>query len=449
MDYLRGYMDKEVIKQVILEQENAKKTGTTGIQREQLTIIESLVTLPHIIIICGIRRCGKSTLMRQILEKYYDSQIYFVDFEDERFVNFTTEDFNSLYEILIELYGLKHVFFFDEIQNIENWELFVRRIHREKNKVFITGSNASLLSSELSTRLTGRHIVIELLPFSFREYLEYYQISYNEKSFLITQEKAILKRTFNEFLENGGMPEYLQHKNPLILQNIYENILYKDVIVRYQIKEVKAMRELTLDLLSNIGAPLSYTKIKNNLNLGSINTVKNYIHYLENAYLIFTLDRFSFSVSQQTLLQKKVYAIDTGIAKQIAFHFSKKQGRYLENIVYLELRRRYKEIFYYKTEDNLEVDFLIREGAEIVLLIQVSESLRDPKTREREYKALTQAMEELNVEKGLILTEEEELDDPKFPKIEVMAIYQWLLNRQPPTLIQDRYQPLDHPTSPP
>ena len=302
----------------------------------------------------------------------------------------------------------------------------MRRIHREKNKVFITGSNASLLSSELSTRLTGRHIVVELLPFSFKEYLQYHQFSYNEKSFFITQEKAILKRYFNEFLENGGMPEYLEHKNPLVLQNVYENILYKDVIVRYEVKEVKAIRELALDLLSNIGAPISYTKLKNNLNLGSVNTVKNYIHYLENAFLIFTLDRFSFSVSQQTHLQKKVYAIDTGLAKQIAFHFSKKQGRYLENIVYLELRRRYKEIFYYKTEDNLEVDFLVREGTKIVLLIQVTESLKDPKTREREYKALIKGMKELKLKKDYP-TQEEEAADPQFPEIEVAAIYQWLL----------------------
>ncbi len=367
--------------------------------------------------------------MRQILKKHYrEDEIYIVDFEDERFVNFTTEDFNLLYEVLIEIYGLKHIFFFDEIQNIENWELFVRRIHREKNKVFITGSNASLLSSELSTRLTGRHIVLELFPFSFREYLQYHQISYTEKSFLITQEKAILKKCFNEFVENGGMPEYLEHKNPLVLQNVYENILYKDVIVRYEIKEVKAMRELTLSLLSNIGTPLSYTKIKNNLGLGSVNTVKNYIHYLENAYLIFTLDRFSFSVSQQTLLQKKVYAIDTGLVKQIAFHFSTKKGRYLENIVYLELRRRYKEIFYYKTEDSLEVDFLVRKGTKIELLIQVTESLKDSKTREREYKALIKAMKELNAGKGLILTQDEEPADPEYPEIEVAATYRWLCN---------------------
>lgn len=139
-------MDKEVIKQLILEQEKAKRFTTFFVEREQLKLIDSLVPLPHAIIISGIHRCGKSTLMRQILKKHYDEDIYFVDFEDERFVTFTSQDFNLLYETLIELYGLKHVFFFDEIQNIEEWELFVRRIHRDKNKVFITGSNASLLS---------------------------------------------------------------------------------------------------------------------------------------------------------------------------------------------------------------------------------------------------------------------------------------------------------------
>lgn len=359
--------------------------------------------------------------MRQVLRKHYDHEVYAVDFEDERFVNFNTQDFNPLYEVLIELYGLKRVFFFDEIQNIEDWELFIRRAHREKNKIFITGSNASLLSSELSTRLTGRHIVVELLPFSFKEYLHFHKIDYSEKSFLITQEKALLKRFFNEFLENGGMPEYLEYKNPLVLQNVYENILYKDVIARYEVKEIKAIRELALDLLSNIGVPLSYTKLKNNLHLGSVNTVKNYIHYLENAYLIFTLDRYA---SQQT--QKKPYAIDTGLVKRIAFPFSKKQG--LENVVYLELRRRYKDFYYYKTTDDLEVDFLIREGTQVVLLIQVTESLKDPKIKEREYKALIQAMKEVRAEKGLILTESEEAADPQFPEIEVMPIYKWLLS---------------------
>ncbi len=421
-------MDKSIIKQVVLEQEKARALQPSGIERALLADVDSLIPLSHVVIISGVRRSGKSTLMLQILKKHYGNQIYSVDFEDERFVDFSVKDFNLLYEVLVELYGIKHVFFFDEIQNIKDWELFVRRIHSEKNKVFITGSNASLLSSELSTRLTGRHVVLELFPFSFREYLRYYQITFTENSFLITQEKALLKKYFNEFLENGGMPEYLEHKNPLVLQSFYNNILYKDVIVRYEVKDVKAIRELALDLISNIGAPLSYTKLKNNLHLGSVNTVKNYIHHLESAYLIFTLDRFSFSVGQQTLLQKKVYAIDTGLVQQVAFQFSKKKGRYLENIVYLELRRRYDNLYYYKTENGLEVDFLVQEGAQVLFLIQVTESLQDPTVRQREFKALAKAMEELHIEKGLILTEEEEeAVDPAFPQIEVMAVYRWLL----------------------
>jgi predicted AAA+ superfamily ATPase len=420
-------MDKSVIKQVVLEQESYTKDAIIGVEREQLAFISSLIPLPHIVIISGMRRCGKSTLMRQILRKHYEQGFYFVDFEDERFVRFNSDDFNPLYEVLIELYGPKEVFFFDEIQNIDGWELFARRLHRDKNKLFITGSNASLLSSELSTHLTGRHVVVELLPFSFREYLRYHQVDYHEKSLWTTREKAMISKYFNEFTEYGGLPEYLEHKNPLILQNVYDNILYKDVIVRYDVKESKALRELSLNLMSNLGTPLSYAKLKNNLHLGSVNTVKNYIHYLESAYLIFTLDRFSYSVSQQTTMQKKVYSIDTGLARHIAFYFSKNLGRYLENIVYLELRRRYKDLFYYRTDSDLEVDFLVREGAQVVLLIQVTESLADAKTREREYRALLQAMEELHVDKGLILTRDEEKADSKHPDIEVVPIYKWLL----------------------
>lgn len=417
-------MKSDLLKQVLLEQKRAHKGEPLGIERHRLTEIESYVSLPHVVIIMGIRRSGKSTLLRQILKKFYGDDLYYLDFEDERLLDFTAQDFNTLYELFIELNGIKTVFFLDEIQNVSDWELFVRRMHREKNKVFITGSNAILLSSELSTKLTGRHVVIELLPFSFREYLQYAGVVVHKESLMITQDRALIKRSFNEFLEHGGMPEYLEHKNPIVLQTVYENILFKDVIARYQIKDVKALRELSLFLLSNAGTQISYTNLKDLLGLGSLNTVKNYIHYLENAYLIFTLSQFSFSVGKQTSAQKKIYAIDTGIIKHIAFQFSKNTGKHLENMVYLELRRRYKEIYYYRTKQNLEVDFLIREGIQIRSLIQVTESLTDPKTRERELKALTQAMQELKVENGLILTLDER---EQIGNIEVVPIYEWLL----------------------
>ncbi len=421
-------MERSLLKQVVLEQSKSRRTESLGTERQRLQEVESYVTLDHVVIITGVRRCGKSTLLRQILHKYYGNDFYMIDFEDERLLDFSVTDFNILYEVFIELYDLKKVFFFDEVQIIPDWEMFVRRMHREKNKFFITGSNASLLSSELGTKLTGRHVVIELLPFSFREYLNYHGLAFNEESFLITQEKAKLKRSFNDYLNYGGMPEYLEHKNPVVLQSVYENILFKDVIVRYQIKAVKALRELSLFLLSNVGKLLSYSNLKNILDLGSVNTVKDFVHYLENAYLIFTLDRFSYSVGEQTTAQKKVYAIDTGLIRHIAFHFSKNMGKYLENIVYLELRRRFKELFYYQTKANFEVDFLVRKGTRVAWLIQVTQSLSDAKTREREVRGLTEAMHELGVSKGLILTlDEEEMVESEHGTIEVMPLYKWLL----------------------
>lgn len=418
-------MDKELIKQVVLEQRAQRKVETLGVERHRLSEIETVIPLSHAIIIAGVRRTGKSTLLRQILHKYYGNDLYYIDFEDERLLNFTAQDFNLLYEVFIELYGLKNLFFLDEIQNIEGWEMFVRRMHRENNKIFITGSNAFLLSSEMATKLTGRHVLIELLPFSFQEYLSYHKIPYTKESFLITQERSIIKRAFNEYLEHGGMPEYLEHKNPVVLQSVYENILYKDVIVRFDVKEVKALRELSLYLMSQVGSTISITNLKNMLNLGSVNTVKNYIHYLETAYLIFTLDRFSFSQSEQGMAQKKIYAVDNGLTRNVAFQFSENRGRYLENAVYLELRRRYKEIYYYRTKNNFEVDFLIREGTTIVALIQVTESLANEKTRARELRSLEEAMLELKVSKGIVLTydETESLDS-----IEVIPLYKWLLS---------------------
>ena len=173
-------MENALLKQVVLEQSHTRRLESLGIERHDLGQIESFVALSHVVIITGIRRSGKSTLLRQILHKYYDDEFYCIDFEDERLLDFTANDFNSLYEVLIELYNVKKVFFFDEVQNIEGWELFVRRMHREKNKFFIAGSNASLLSSELGTKLTGRHVVIELLPFSFREYLAYHNVQVNK-----------------------------------------------------------------------------------------------------------------------------------------------------------------------------------------------------------------------------------------------------------------------------
>ncbi|MGE3919690.1 MAG: ATP-binding protein [Gammaproteobacteria bacterium] len=415
-------MDRGLLKDVVQEQYQVLQTLPSGIERECLSEIMAVLGLPHIVAITGMRRSGKSTLMLQALRQTFPEQIYYLDFEDERLINFNVDDFNVLYEIFIELYGERKVFFFDEIQVVDQWETYIRRMYKAGNKFVISGSSADLLSSELSTKLTGRHITIELLPFSFREYLRFTENSTSEVAPILTKERGLLKNAFNEFSVSGGIPEYLQYKNPIIIKNIYENILYKDVIVRFDIKAVKAIRELSLWLLSTPGALISYSKLKNILHLGSINTVKNYIHYLESAYLIFTLDKYAFSTSVQTSAQKKVYCIDTGFLEIIGFQFSKNAGKYLENIVYLDLRRysiplQYS-IYYYKTKNDLEVDFCLRVGKKIIMLIQICDNISHIKTREREIRALMTAMNELNLNEGFIIT----LDQTETIKIDQKVI---------------------------
>jgi len=422
-------MDRALLTEIIQEQYREMQALPLGIERERLQDILDVLKLPHIIAITGMRRSGKSTLMLQALKLAFSESVYYLDFEDERLITFNVDDFNLLNEIFIELYGIRKTFFFDEIQVVSGWESYIRRMYKSNNKFIISGSSAELLSSELSTKLTGRHTTIELLPFSFREYLDFSENNVDTKKPRLTIERGLLKKAFNDYLEFGGIPEFLQYKNPVILKGIYENIIYKDVIVRYDIKDVKALRELSLWLLSNPGALISYSKLKNSLQLGSVNTVKNYIHYLENAYLIFTMDKYSYSVADQALSQKKSYVVDTGLMSTIGFQFSKNSGKYLENVVYLQLRRNNNfSIYYYKTKNNLEVDFCLRKGQKIISLIQVAEHINNKKTRDREVRALVTAMDEMNIKEGLIITADQaekiEIDGKH---IQVISIVDWLL----------------------
>lgn len=428
-------MNKTLLKEILIEQRDVFLNTQAGIEREKLVQIEKFSKLPHSVIISGIRRSGKSTLLTQIKNKLYaSSDIYYLNFEDERLIRFDVQDFNVFYELCIELWGEKKVFFFDEIQNVLNWEMFVRRMQDKGFKFYITGSNALLLSKELGTKLTGRSLPVELFGFSFKEYLSYIDYKYSKNSFSISRDRAKLKNLFNEYLEKGGMPEYVKYRDPIVLKKVYDDILYRDVVARYEIKETKALRELALYFLSNIGGLFSYNKLKSTLNLGSVNTIKSYTGYLEEAFLIFTINSFSYSLKKQLINPKKVYCIDNGLANAVAFKFSKDRGKYLENLVFLELKRMGEEIYYYKTQNNLEVDFLIRIGSVIKSLIQVCAEFSDKTTRKREITAIIKAMEELNIQNGLILTEDEEGEIKISDKIiHIKPVYKWILEDKPQT----------------
>ncbi len=411
-------MDKNTIKLVVLEQRKNFEKKFEIIARN---IPRGFVESKKISVISGIRRSGKSTLLKQIAKNY--SNYYYFNLEDERLLDFKARDLNILYEVLLELYGEQKVFFFDEIQNVYGWEKLVRRLFEDGKKIFITGSNAKLLSSELATTLSGRHLKMELYPFSFGEFLEYEKFS--RKNFYDTKEKSILARNFNHYLEFGGFPEIVTSQNKKELEQLYQDILIKDLIVRFKIRDTKIFREIALYLLSNITAPMSFTNVRSMVGVKSVTTVKNYVDFFEEAYLFFSLFKFDYSIKKQIVNDRKIYVVDTGIASAVAFKFSENVGRNMENAVFLELKRRGRDIFYHKEKG--ECDFVIRKGLKIVEAIQVTKVL-DKNNEKRELQGLLEVLEKFNLKSGLIITESQEEERmSKGKKIKIVPVWKWLL----------------------
>ncbi len=419
--YYNMEFDKKRIKTVLKEQRKFFQNQSLGIEREILNEIDKLTEVPHIVVITGLRRVGKSVLLLQIARKFYDDNYYYVNFEDETFLDFEAKDFKELHKTLIELYGTNKVFFLDEVQNIKGWERFVRRLHDEGYKFFITGSNASLLSQELGTKITGRYLQVNLFPFSFTEYLSMKE--YKVEEVLTTVEEGLLLKHFDEYLKTGGIPDAVIYPKVNIHETLYENILFKDIVSRYSIDAIKEFEQLSYYLISNLCSSLSYNKIKGRLKLGSVSTVSKYIKYLENSWLFFINNVYDYSVKRQQVAPKKVYSIDTGLANSVGFSFSENKGHLLENLVYIELKRRNKEVYYYKTEGGYEVDFYTPDDNS---LYQVSYNAYEKEVVEREKRALIKTAEELgSVENLYLLTsfKEGDLND----QIKTVPVYKWLL----------------------
>jgi predicted AAA+ superfamily ATPase len=420
-------LSRSLLKEVILEQKQELARMPRGTQRAKLTEMIEFFGTSQILIIQGVRRCGKSTLLAQFLDTLPHPNFHYLNFEDERLVSFDISLFNQALEIFYEVNGKHTLFVFDEIQVIEGWERFVRRLHNGGNKILITGSNANLLSQELGTKLTGRHLNIELFPFSYIEFLRFKGYHYHEENLYIIEERSILQKHFTEYLTEGGMPIYLQNRHRTILTSLYDDIIIRDVLQRYKIDNIKLFRELVLYLISNCTSSITFTSLKEYFRLGSINTVIKYLEYLENCYFLFCINAFSASYKKQINTPKKIYIFCNAFVDKIGFHVTDNHGVLLENLVFLELRRRFKNIFYYKTQNNLEVDFLVYNNPKQVELIQVSWTLSSPATKNRKVNALLKAMEETKIQKAWILTEGETdtlTIDNKV--IHVLPIYQWL-----------------------
>lgn len=421
----RARWSTEQVRSLLVEQFEAFWRRDTGVERHQLALLERARSAPHAVVISGMRRAGKSTLLAQLAHRLGEEAFHYVNFEDERFIGFGAEDANDLWTELVAIFGERHVVILDEVQNIPAWERFVRRFMEMGVKFYLTGSNAALLSGELGSRLTGRYLPVELFPFSFDEYLRFRDIAPEETVGRSTTESAMLQGRLAEYLRLGGIPESLKYPDLPLSRALYDDVIHRDIAARHRIVDLRALRELAYFLMSHPACLVSYNKLKEQLGLGSVNTVKSYIGYLEGAWLLLTANRHDFSVKRQQIAPKKVYPIDTGLAQAVGFSFSPNSGHLLETAVYLALRRRSREVYYFRSKDGLEVDFYLPAERQ---LIQVTQSLAQPATRERELRALEAAMSELGLAHGLILTDVA-ADPVDLPggRVELRSAARWLL----------------------
>ncbi|HLB42769.1 MAG TPA: ATP-binding protein [Gammaproteobacteria bacterium] len=425
---MEGFMTPELLKRIIADQQQMGLPSPYyhRIAEKKLTVLSQN---KEIIILKGIRRAGKSVLLQQIRQQNREAAYYF-NFEDERLITFNVNDFQLLQEIFIELYGIQKTYYFDEIQNIPNWERFIRRLYNDNNKVYITGSNASLFSKELGTRLTGRYISIDIYPLSYHEFMLEQAPSFDTKKIVSTSHVGQIKKLFNQYCDTGGFPEYIKYQNNDYLDSLYNSIIYRDIISRYKISNPKPIRELVFYLASNCSKEITYNALRKLLQLGSATTVSDYCSYLEDSYLCFFISRYDESVRIQMQSPKKIYFVDHVLAKIIGFHFSEDQGRVLENIVFIELKRRAFEIYYHR--NRKECDFIIRNNNQIVNAIQVCQQFTNEKVKQREQDGLLEALERYSLSSGYILTDREEetmtvLYNHTRYKIIVMPIWKWLL----------------------
>ncbi len=399
---------KTVLQEVIESQNLHFEKQQTGIERNKIRTFKK--TESHVSIISGIRRCGKSTLMRQIIATKPQQPKIFINFEDSRFSAFDVDDFAKLKSILEENYPDAE-YYFDEIQNINEWERFVRVLHDSGKSIYVTGSNASLLSVELGTKLTGRHLLTELFPFSYTEYLAYRQEIAGEQS-------------FSKYLFTGGFPDYLKTGNTDILHQLYNDVVMRDIVVRYGLKDQRLLREFGIYLLSNVGKEFSYHSLRKIFSIGSTNTVSNYVSYFENSYLLFQIPKLTWSIKKQIINPKKIYGIDTGLIHTNSLSFSNDKGRLLENMVFLALRNAGKSIFYFK-ETN-ECDFVYKQYNKVEGAIQVCYQLT-AENQKREINGLLEAIKQQNLSEGLILTLNE---DDHFTidgkEIIVKPVWKWI-----------------------
>ena len=400
------------------------------------------VNTDFIVTITGPRRAGKTYFCFQLINQLLDTgiskeNILYINFEDNKLLGAEAKDLDKLIEIFFELSQInkkqKIYLFFDEIQTVKNWDSLIRTINdtRKDIQIILTGSSSKLLSREISTKLRGRVLNYEIFPLSFKEILNWENIKYNLKTISYSKNKIEIKKLFSSFVFNGGYPVIISQnlEKEIILQNYYESMIFKDIIERYKIEDVNKLKALANLLFESVSKEMSYNKLANKLNsIGfkiSKNTVIEYLSHFEDAYLFFQNLKYEYSLAKQLGSIKKIYCIDNGLLNAVSFKFSDDLGKLLENLVFIELRRRNEQIYYHRKK--YECDFLIVRKNRISLAIQVTKELND-ENEKRELNGLLEVMNEYKLKESILLTEEQEEERIiEGKKVKIIPVWKWLL----------------------
>ncbi|MHA1272564.1 MAG: ATP-binding protein [Promethearchaeota archaeon] len=426
-------MNKEKIIEILSSWNFWNKKHDTGIFREKyLEKLNNLLKTEQIIAITGIRRSGKTTLMKQFIKKKIIEgenplSFLYVNLEEPKFLGELSLEFlQQIYDAYIELIKPNDIpyILLDEVQNINGWERFVRALHEKKEAhIIVSGSTSKLLGKELGTLLTGRWLELKVYPLDFKEFLDFKGIELKSKLDLLSN-KSKIKQLLREYLEFGGFPlVVLKEEKEEILERYFNDIVGRDIIERYKIRKIEKLRFLAKYYLTNISSLITYRRIAKFMGL-SLDSVERFSSYLMEICVIFLIPKFSYTLKVQEVNPKKVYCIDPGLANFFGFRFSDNIGKLYENIVYLSLIENKMQVYYYKNKN--ECDFVIMEGQKITKAIQVSYEITENK--EREINGLLEAMNFFNLEEGFIITEDfesEEIINNK--KIKYIPLWKWLL----------------------
>jgi len=437
-------MDKEKIVEVLNDWNFWKKDIDAGIPREDYVHkLLDFITTGKIISIVGVRRSGKSTLIKQMVKKLIKSgtpraNILIINFEEPQFENVDLDFLIRAYQAYLEIIkpqGTPYLFL-DEIQNVRRWERFVRSVTEKKEAhVVVSGSSSKLLSEELATVLTGRQLYFQVMPLSFREFLEFKRINIKDRKDIILSALKIRKR-FREYLEFGGFPEVAlsdsEEFKKRVLISYYQDITNRDIAQRFKIRKIDELKTLVYFYLTNISSSVSFNRISK-FTKQPVETIRRFSSYIEISNLLFFVKRFSFSVKEQENSTRKVYSIDPGLHNAVGLKFSGNLGKLAENVVALKLRgfqaeNPFVEFFYWKSHrGDKEVDFVMKEGPDVKRIIQVSWDIGSEDTKKRELSAILKAMKELGLGEGFVLTEdyesEEKIEDKK---VFFVPLWKWL-----------------------